>query len=73
MEKVREKYGDKLADTPLKIVLAITNDPNINVEQLATQLQLSTSAVEKQLAKLKKEGLLIRHGTKGGFWEILKS
>ena len=73
MEKVREKYGDKLGDTPLKIVLAITNDPNINVEQLATQLQLSTSAVEKQLAKLKKEGLLIRHGTKGGFWEILKS
>jgi predicted HTH transcriptional regulator len=30
------------------------------------------AAVENQLAKLKKKGILLRHGTKGGYWEISK-
>lgn len=66
-EKVREKYGE----TQLKIVNAIGKDRYVSIEQLATQLDLSTSAVEKQLAKLKQQGVLLRHGTKGGYWEIL--
>ncbi|MFV8328520.1 winged helix-turn-helix transcriptional regulator [Flavobacterium sp. ZS1P14] len=67
-----DKLGDKLGDTSMKIIAAIKNDKEISIAQLASQLAISTTTVEKQLAKLKKKGILLRHGTKDGYWEISK-
>lgn len=67
-----DKLGDKLGDTSMKIIVAIKNDREISIAQLASQLAISTTAVEKQLAKLKKKGILLRHGTRGCHWEISK-
>ena len=40
---------------------------------MAKKLNISTRAVEKQIAKLKKEGKIRRVGPdRGGYWEIVE-
>lgn len=68
-EEIRKKYGV----TAEKIVLKITDNPHITTKEIAELLSVSQSAVEKNIAKLKKDGLLKRIGsTKSGYWEILE-
>ena len=44
----------------------------INAKQIAGQLNLSSRAVEKHIAKLKVNGKLKRIGSaKGGHWEVI--
>lgn len=55
----------------VKILEAIKENNNISAKEIAENIGLSLSGVEKQLAKLKQEGLLRRIGPdKGGHWEI---
>jgi len=68
-EEIRKKYG-VIAE---KIILKITDNPNIKIKELAVLLSVSQSAVEKNIAKLKKDGLLQHIGsTKGGYWEVVE-
>ena len=68
-----EKLGEKLGETRAAIVRAMHANPNVTVAQLAQALQISTTAVEKNLQILKREGYIERIGpAKGGHWEILK-
>lgn len=54
------------------ILLYFTENPNGTVKALAEQLELSTRAVEKHIATLKKQGRLNRTGTpRNGVWEVL--
>ncbi|MBU2511243.1 putative DNA binding domain-containing protein [bacterium] len=53
------------------IVEQLRQDPNMTISRLAEALQITTRAVEKQLAGLKKAGRIRRIGpNKGGFWEV---
>ncbi len=48
--------------------------PEITIKELAITLDISTRAVEKNIAKLKGLGILARQGgDKGGRWLILSS
>ncbi len=50
----------------------IKTAPGISAEELASSIGISSRAVEKQLAVLKKNGLLKRVGpAKGGHWEVV--
>jgi len=63
------KSSGKTGDQILKYLL---NAPELTIPELSINLKISTRAVEKQIAKLKKEGLLRRVGpAKGGRWEVL--
>ena len=45
---------------------------NITISELSKNLKISTRAVEKQIARLKKQGKIRRVGPdKGGHWEVL--
>ena len=47
--------------------------PSTTIPKLAVALDLSTRAIEKQIAKLKESGHLIRVGSrKDGHWEMKK-
>jgi len=55
-----------------KILKIIKQNPTITIPQLAKRLQISSRAVEKQLAKLKEEQRLGRVGSnRNGEWKIL--
>ena len=55
-----------------KILILMQNDSTISIKALAETLQMTTRGIEKQIAELKKQGLLMRiGGAKGGHWEVL--
>ncbi len=54
-----------------KILLLLYNNPEMTIPQLAQELGLSTRAVEKQIAKLRKKNRLERVGaSRGGHWLV---
>ena len=56
-----------------KILKLLADTPEMTIPQLAEELEISTRAVEKQIAKLQKNNQLKRIGpTKSGHWEVNK-
>ena len=56
-----------------RIIVMIAEHPKITIPEMAAKMQLSTRAIEKQLAKLKSIRVIQRVGSdKDGYWEILK-
>lgn len=55
-----------------KILAAIKENGHHTTNSLAELVGVSPKAIEKHLARLKAEGLLVRIGPdKGGHWEVL--
>jgi len=72
-ERDPEKLGEKLGENQIKILELINKNKDISIPQMAEELNISTTAIENNLAKLKKKDLLRRVGpNKGGYWEIIK-
>lgn len=54
-----------------KIIKLMKQNKNITISDIAKRLNISTRAVEKQIAKLKKQNIIKRIGPdKGGYWEV---
>ena len=54
-----------------KIIALIAEDGKLSAAALAEKIGISAKAVEKQLAKLKAEGIIDRKGhAKGGEWVV---
>jgi len=65
--------GKSSGKTEDQILLLLLNEPEMTIPEISETLQLSTRAIEKQIAKLKKDGLLRRIGSaKGGHWDVIK-
>jgi ATP-dependent DNA helicase RecG len=63
-----EKSSEKSSE---KILIMLKAEPGLTAKEIAKRLEISSRAVEKQIAKLRKEGLLRRIGpAKGGYWEV---
>lgn len=63
----------RLVESSLKINELISQNIHITIPELADQIGIITSAVDKQTANLKKEGIIERNGPdKGGDWKIIK-
>ena len=55
-----------------KIIAAIKENGHHTTNSLAELAGVTPKAIEKHLAKLKAEGLLVRIGPdKGGHWEVI--
>lgn len=68
-----EKLGEKLGETRASIVRAMLANPRVTTAQLARSLNISSTAVEKNLKILKDQGQIERVGpAKGGHWEVLE-
>ena len=76
-EKVGDKLGDKnlLLNKNRKLILNyIKQNPKISIVQLAKELNLSTTAIEKNIKYLKDNKYIKRIGSaKGGYWEIVEN
>jgi len=66
----REKGKEKTTE---KILGVMTANPQVTIQEIALDLQLSTAGVEKVIRNLKKQKRLRRVGPdKGGHWEVAK-
>ena len=72
-EKSSEKSSEKMSvKTDARILELLRTDGHLAISDLATALELSTRAIEKQLRKMQNSGRLRRIGPdKGGHWEVL--
>jgi len=72
-EKVGRKLGEKLGENEEKILEIILKDKFVTISELSKSLNISTTAVEKNISKLKRNRLLKRVGpAKGGHWEVIE-
>ncbi len=72
-EKLGERLGEKLGESQLKIFELVNKNKFVTIPELSKELNISTTAVENNMAKLKEKGLLKRIGSaKGGHWEVRK-
>ena len=67
-----EKVGSKLVENQLKIILLILEDEKITKNKMSEILNISDTAVDKNILKLKNLGIIKRVGpAKGGHWEVI--
>jgi len=73
-EELGERLGERLGETEGQILLLIRADRQVSTRIIADRIGISTTAVDKALAKLKRWNILRRVGpARGGYWEILRS
>jgi len=71
--KLGDKLGNRLGDlnaTRQKIVKLMSNNPHITIAQLADNINISTTAIEKNIKYLQENGYIERQGTFGGKWIV---
>ena len=74
MATPQESYQKSSQKSSQKILELINQNNKITIEELASSLKITDRGVKKNLAKLKKEGIIIRVGPdKGGYWEVIKN
>ena len=67
-EKHRRK---ELNDTQKKIIKMLSKNNRLSARQMSEQIGISSRNIENNIRTLKKQGMLIRHGSpKNGYWEI---
>ena len=56
-----------------KIIALLSQDNSLSAAELAGRIGITPKAVEKNIAKLKVEGILKRAGPdKGGHWQVIE-
>ena len=72
VDRLAEGLVDRLAESQKQILQLVKDNPYISKKELSEIIGISTTAIDKNIMKLKKEGLLKRVGpAKGGHWEIV--
>ena len=67
-----ERLVDGLAENQRRVLVLILENSTISKAEMSKNLKISTTAIDKNIAALKKKGLLRRVGPdKGGYWEIV--
>ena len=70
--RVGETTQKSSVKSSVKIIEAIRDNNAVTAVELSQHLGLTLRAVEKQLAKMKLEGVIRRVGPdKGGYWEVV--
>jgi ATP-dependent DNA helicase RecG len=65
--------GKTVGRTGQRIIRLIQKMPQITIAEMAASLDLTESAVEKQIRKLREQEIIGRVGpAKGGHWELLQ-
>jgi ATP-dependent DNA helicase RecG len=71
LSKSWEKTNKKLGKNQIKIIALIIIDKKITTKKISEILNISTTAVENNIKKLKEKNIIKRKGpAKGGHWEI---
>ena len=72
-EELVERLAEGLAESQKRILQLICRNPRISKKTMAEAIGISTTAIDKNLAKLKKRGILRRVGpARGGHWKVVR-
>ncbi len=73
-EKLGEKLGERLTKNQKAIIDLMQGNAYISITEISKKIKISTTAIEKNIAKLKKLKIIERIGPdKGGYWKIVKN
>ena len=65
--------GANVGTNEEKLLLLLKQDGTLTAKVLAGTMGITQRQVERMIAKMKKEGILVRHGaSKNGFWEVVE-
>lgn len=66
-----EMTGKVSGKIPLAIIDALQQNPKLTIPDLATQINVSSRTIERQIKKLQQQGVLKRIGSaKTGYWQV---
>ena len=69
---VGTNVGINVGTSEKKVLALLRQEGRLTAKILASTLGLTERQVERIIASLKKQGMLIRHGaSKNGFWEVV--
>ena len=72
-EKLGKRLGERLGENQIKIIYFMKKDKFITTIKLSDKLNISTTAIEKNIKKLSSLELIKRVGpAKGGHWEVIE-
>ncbi len=72
-KRLIERLVEGLVENQKKILTLVRENPYVSKREMSESIGISTTAIDKNIASLKKKGLLKRIGpAKGGHWEIVK-
>lgn len=72
-EKLGNRLGNQLGNTKERILTEMKSNPKVSGVQLAEILEISTTAVEKNIKQLQEDGLIKRIGGTRGHWAVIES
>ncbi|MCK5699053.1 MAG: putative DNA binding domain-containing protein [Candidatus Aenigmarchaeota archaeon] len=73
VEKLVEKVGRKLSENQVKILKLMLVNRYVSKKEISEKIGISTTAIDKNISKLKESGVLKRIGPdKGGHWEVIE-
>ena len=65
-----KELGKELSENQQKIIALIIQNPKITIKEMAEQLSLSETGIEKNIKKLREMGAVERvGGRRGGYWQ----
>jgi predicted HTH transcriptional regulator len=74
VEGLVERLVEGLVENQKKIVILINKNPAITIKELSKAIGISTTAIDKNIIKLKDKNIIRRvGGDKGGSWEIVEN
>lgn len=72
MEKQQGDSREDLSGTQKQILELLSKDTRLSAKKMAEIIGISSRNIEANIRKLKKCGILVRHGSpKNGYWEIV--
>ncbi len=71
--QVSDQLGNQLGNTKGRILVEMKSNPEVSGAQLAEILEISTTAVERNIKQLRDDGLIKRIGGTRGHWEVIES
>ena len=70
-ERLVERLVEGLVDSQKKLVRLMVDNPSISKKEISECIGISTTAIDKNIASLKKKNIIARVGSdKGGTWQV---
>ena len=71
-EGLAERVAEGLAESQKMILQLVRRNPQVSRKAMAEEIGISTTAIHRNLARLKEKGILRRVGpARGGYWEVM--
>ncbi len=73
VENAVENVTGSLTDNQKQILSLMKSKPSVSEAELSVELGIHVSNIDRNIRKLKRQGLIVRIGPdKGGYWKVIE-